>query len=313
MTVLWVPEKKRVLRPRTRDFLRKLIHDERGLLFPPASSYHAWSVDNWGTNPSATPGTSVTPGASNAQGSWTQLLTALANEATGFYVQVHSGATSGAAKNQLLDIGIDPAGGTSYTAVIQNFVIGASPALTVAGAREFFFPLRIPAGATVAARIRGSSGTAGTVRVAIRMYGQPSAKWALPMGSYTQTMGTIDTATSLGQSITPGNAADGSWIDLGATTLPLWWWQLGYQINNATITAEYTYFEVAAGDASNKMTLLKVMHGGTTGETAGLALQTQLCWHAAYKPVPAGANIYVRARCNNAPDTGYNVCVVGVG
>lgn len=308
-----VPKARRPIRVKSKDFLKKLALDERGSLRPQPSSMHAWAVDNWGTNPAATIGTAVTPGSSNALGSWTQLLSALTYAATGFYIQVHSGATSGAAKLHLLDIGIDPAGGSSYTAIIQNFVIGSSPALTVAGNREHFFPLRIPAGATVAARIRGSNATAGTVRIAIRAYGRPSVPWALPVGSYTETLGSITTGSTLGQSITPGNAADGGWADLGTTTLPLWWWQLGYQINNTTITAEYTYLELAYGDASNKVTIFKIMHGGTTGETAGLAAQTQLCWHAAYNPVAAGENIYVRARCNNSPDTGYNVSVVGVG
>jgi hypothetical protein len=30
-------------------------------------------------------------------------------------------------------------------------------------------------------------------------------------------------------------------------------------------------------------------------------------------PVPAGVNIYIRGRCNGAPDTGYNATVIGIG
>lgn len=246
------------------------------------------------------------------QGSWTQLATALSNEAIGFYIQVHAGATSAAAKPQLMDIGIDPAGGTTYTAIISDMQIGASPAITAAGAREHYFPLRIPAGATVAARIRGANATAGTVRIAIRFYGRASNGLALPCGAYSQTLG-ADTATSLGTAITPGNASDGGWADLGATTRDMWWWQLGYVVNNATVTAEYTYLEVAYGDASNKTSIFSVMHGGTTSETCGLAAQTQLLWPVAYRPVAAGDHIYVRGRCNNSPDTGYSVTVTGVG
>lgn len=273
-----------------------------------------WNYDNWGANPAATIGTSVTPGASNTLGSWTQLASAanIANEVVGFYLQVHTGATSAASKPQLLDIGIDPAGGTSYTAIISGFQIGESPALSVAGAREHYFPMRIPAGASVAARIRGANATAGTVRIAVRFYGRPSGPLALPVGSFSETLGAV-TATSLGTSFTPGNAADGSWVDLGATTRDMWWWQVGYVVANGTVTAEYTYIEVAFGDASNKDTIFKVMHGGTTGETCGLAAQTQLLWPVAYCPVKAGEHIYVRGRANNAPDTGYSATVVGIG
>lgn len=272
-----------------------------------------WLYDNWGANPSATIGTSVTPGASNALGSWTQIASAanIANDVAGFYMQVHTGATSGAIKDQLFDIGVDPAGGTSYTAVISNLYVGESPALSAAGAREFYFPLAIKAGSSVACRVRGSNATAGTVRVAARFYGRRSGVLA-PVGCFTETLG-ADTTNSRGTSFTPGNAADGSWVDLGATTSAMWWWQLGYGVSNATVTAEYTYIEIAFGDASSKATIFKVMHGGTTAETCGLAAQTNLLSIAAYCPVAAGDHIYVRGRCNNAPDTGYYANVVGVG
>lgn len=282
-------------------------------LMPLGLSAYTFTVDNWGTNPGSTAGTSVTPGASNSEGSWTQIASAanIAQDCYWLYLQVHSGATSAAAKNHLLDIGIDPAGGTSYTAFVSNLQVGASPALTAAGAREFIFPIFIKAGSSVAVRIQGSNATAGTVRVMARFYGQPSRPEHVPVGTIAQTFGTI--TNSNGQSFTPGNAADGSWVDLGATSTPLWWFQVGYGIDNATITAEYTYLEVAWGDGTNKHSMFKVMHGGTTGETAGLAAQTQMLACAAYNPVPAGVNIYIRGRCNNAPDTGYHATVIGIG
>ena len=40
--------------------------------------------------------------------------------------------------------------------------------------------------------------------------------------------------------VTPGNAADGTWTSLGTTSRDLWWWQVGYQIDNTVVTAEYT-------------------------------------------------------------------------
>lgn len=285
------------------------------MLARPRASATFWKYDNWGPNPSATnTGSSITPGASNAQGSWSQLASSanIANEVGAIHFRAYGGATSTAAKPQLLDVGIDPAGGTSYTPILSDMQIGMSPALTSPGAMEFFFPIRIPAGASVAARIRGANATAGTVRLPTTFYGRASNGLALPVGSFTETLG-ANTGTSLGTSITPGNAAEGSWTDLGATTRDMWWWQLGYCINNSTVTAEYTYFELAFGDASNKTSIFKVMHGGTTTESVGLSYLSHLLWPAAYCPVKAGEHIYVRARCINAPDTGYSVTVTGVG
>ncbi len=283
------------------------------MLYPAYPSSTGWTYDNWGTNPSATPGTPVTPGPSNVEGSWTAIASSanIANDVYGFYLEVSGGASSTNAKNQLLDIGVDPAGGTSYTAIISNLVIGASPLLTAAGNREHFFPMFIKSGSSVAARIQGSNATAGTVRVIVKFFGKPSDPTMLPTCTYSETIGTI--TNSSGVSFTPGNAADGSWVSLGTTSKPLWWWQLGYQIDNGTITAEYTYIDLAYGDGTNKHTIFRVQHGGTTGETCGLQMQTQLCHFAAVKPVPGGSTIYVRGRCNNAPDTGYNAVAVGCG
>lgn len=282
------------------------------MLYVPKQSYQSFTYDNWGANPSATIGTSVTPGTSSAEGSWTQVASSgnIAQDVYGFYLKIFAGATSGASKLHVLDIGVDPAGGTSYSAVITDLVCGDSPSLTVAGNREHYFPFFIKAGSSVAVRISGSNATPGTVRVAMRFYGVLSNQMQFPAGTYSESYGVTGTA---GTSITPGNAADGSWVSLGTTSNPIWWWQLGYQIDNTTITAEYTYLTLAVGDASNKKNVFTIMHGGTTGETCGLAAQTQMLWHAAYQPVPAGTNVYVRGRCNNAPDTGYQVGVIGIG
>lgn len=282
-------------------------------LHPVGLSAYNFTYDNWGANPASTIGTSVVPGSSNIEGSWTQIASSanIAQDCYWLYMQVHSGAVSGQDKNMLLDLGIDPAGGTSYTAFLSNLNISMAPALTVAGAREFVFPIFIKAGSSVAVRAQTNHATAGTVRVAARFYGKPSRPEAVPVGTISQTFGTI--SGSVGQAVTPGNATDGSWVDLGTTTTPLWWFQVGYGINGITVTAEYTYIEVAWGDASNKHPMFKVMHGGTTGETCGLAAQTQMLACAAYNPVPAGANIYIRMRCNNAPDANYHANVVGIG
>lgn len=283
------------------------------MLASPGLSAYNFTYDNWGANPATTFGTSVTPGATNAEGTFTQVASSanIAQDCYWMHVVVHTGATSGAAKNHLLDIGVDPAGGTSYTAIITNLDVGASPAVTVAGSKEYVFPFYIKSGSSVAVRIQGSNGTAGTVRVAVKFWGQPTRPEVVPVGSFSETFGTI--TNSNGNSFTPGNAADGSWVDLGTTTNPLWWFQIGTGLDNTIITAEYTYVDVAWGDASNKHLMFRDIIGGTTGETTGVLTTTNLHAFAAYNPVPAGTHIYIRGRCNNAPDTGYHATVIGIG
>lgn len=285
------------------------------MLMPQGLSRFNWTFDNFGTNPGATPGTSVTPGISNAEGSWTQLATSgnMAVDTFGFWLRVSDNAvaTPTTGKNFLIDIGVDPAGGTSYAAVISNLVVGSAGPITAAGGHRFFFPLFIKAGSTVAARIQGSHGTGTASRVGVKFYGRPSNPAAVPVGSFSETIGTI--TNSNGVSFTPGNAADGSWTSLGTTAKAMWWWQLGYQIDNGTITAEYTYIDLAYGDASNKHLILRKMHQGTTSEQTGAIVDTTDLAYEAFCPVPAGATMYVRGRCLNAPDTGYNAVAVGIG
>jgi hypothetical protein len=283
------------------------------MLLPAGFSYYGFRYDNWGANPGGSIGTSVVPGASNVEGSWTQIASSanIAQDCYWIYLLIHSGATSTAQKDHLVDIGVDPAGGTSYTAIISNIDCGASPSLTSSGSRQFSFPFFIKAGSSVAVRVQGSNATAGTVRVAAQFFGQPSAPENVPIGAISQTFGTI--SGSAGPTVTPGNAADGSWVDLGATSTALWWWQMGYGISNGTVTIEYTYFEVAFGNVTNKHTIFKCMHVGNTTENVGLAIAPQASMPAAFCPVPAGQNIYVRARCSDAPDTGYHANVIGIG
>lgn len=284
------------------------------MLFPSGLSRFSFTYDNWGANPSATPGMVVTPGASNVEGSWTAVASSsdIAQDCYWIGIRIAEGATSSQIKSHLLDVGVDPAGGTSYTEVISNIVCGAAFSTSNRqGGHFFLFPIFIKAGSSVAVRIQGSNVTAGTVRVCIKFYGQPSDPDNCLVGTFAETIGSI--ASSQGTSFTPGNAADGSWTSLGTTTNNLWWWQICYQVSNTTVTVEETYIDIAYGDASNKVLIMRIMHIGSAIEECGPLIPYNLNFLEAYCPVPAGSNIYVRGRCLNAPDTGYNAVAIGIG
>lgn len=287
------------------------------LIIPKASVTNLWA-DNWPATPSITSGTTVTPGTSGAEGAWAECLsdTVITDDVKFIKIWMIFTTAPVAPKNAFLDIGIDPAGGTSYTAIINNIVCGSSGTMiTAAGPRAWSFPLNIPSGSAIAARIRGVSGTPGSARIYMRAYMRHSMPEWHPVGQFSETVGVTETTAVDATSFTPGNAADGTWASLGATARDLWWWQLAHQIDNATITAEYTYIDLGYGDgtAGGTTTIMRQMHGGTTGETVGLALQEQDVSYAAYYPLPAGTTMYVRGRCNNAPDTGYQAAALAVG
>ncbi len=285
------------------------------MLAAPGLSSYGFTYDNWGANPSITPGTSITPGASNVEGSWTGVAASsdITRDCYWVSVCVNTGATSTAQKDHLLDIGVDNAGGTSYTAVISNIVCGESGGVGDAfGPHRFVFPLFIKSGSSVAVRIQGNNATAGTVFVAVKFYGDPSNSENVPVGQYSETIGTI--TNSGGVSFTPGNAADGAWVSLGTTARDLWWWQLGAQLSSAAMTSSrFTYVDLAFGDATNKIIIQRQLFGQASLENACDAIKENLNWLNCYRPVPAGGTLYVRGRGNTTVTSGWNAVAIGMG
>lgn len=267
---------------------------------------------NGGTNPSANPGTSIVPGASNVEGSWTSVATGsnIAEDIFGVWLQVQGGNTSGQQKDHLLDLGVDPTGGTSYTAIVSNVICGYSDA-SVRGCANHYFPIYIKAGSQVAVRIQGSNATAGTVIVWATFWGKPTRPERVPVGFVSETIGTI--TGSAGVSFTPGNAADGTWVSLGSTTRTLWWWQLCAQLSNGTIATERTYVDLAVGDGSTFDIIVNDYQLSSTGTSEVLSRPSIGPCIRGYRELPAGATLYVRGRCNTAPTSGYNAVAIGIG
>lgn len=273
-----------------------------------------WSLSNY-TAPSATPGTSVTPGASNAEGSWTQLFTGaqVVTDVYDLFIAISGGNTSAAAKNHLLDIGIDTSGGSSYAQVVQNILCSQSQA-TVVGACQFRFPIFIPAGSSIAVRVRGSNATAGTVRVVAKLFGRPTHPEYIFCGNKVKTLGAVE-ASSLGTSFTPGNATYGSWASLGQLTdMAGKFVQLGMGVNNGTITAQYTFVDL--GISSNNTTFSSLGMERTLGfyntaEIASWFLDEPL--FRGFVEIPRNWYLGVRGYCNTTPATGYNALAHVVG
>jgi hypothetical protein len=283
------------------------------MLAAPGLSSYGFLTDNWSGSFSTTEGTGVTPGASNAEGSWTQILAAASVTKDVYWLRLSlvGGTTTNQDKSQLMDIGVDPAGGTSYTAVISNIVMGFSSATYATPAPSFIFPILVRAGSSIAVRVQGSNATAGTVIVTMTAWGDPSHPELVPVGQFSETIGTI--TNSSGGSFTPGNGVFGSWASLGTTTRDLWWWQMGTQASNAAYASTQTVVELAYGDGSNKHLITKQANIQSGSEIMLAGPDLSLFMPSAYRPVPAGSTIYVRAICSGAPSANWNATAIGIG
>ena len=260
---------------------------------------------------STTPGTSITPGASGVEGSFTEFGpdASLTSETSYLVITLSGGGANANSKQHLLDIAYDAAGGTTYDQfIVQDLACGASGTFGVgSGPRSFHFPCRIPAGAAVAARLQGSNATAGTVLLLAYFYGKPSRPELWRPSAYSETLGY--SSGTLGASFTPGNSgAFGSWVSLGTTAKKHFWAQLGVQVDNGTISSQATRCQLAVGDGSNKHVIIDTMIETNSSETTFSPLQTPCTWE-----IPAGAELWVRGNCSGTAATGYNATVALFG
>lgn len=260
------------------------------------------------TGPSTTPGVSVTPG-NGSKGTYVQLASGanLTQDVYGIWINVNTGSTSATARPIRLDLGLDPAGGTSYTAKIPNILCGASAALATGMGYRYYFPLFIKAGTSVGVCAQGIE--TATLRVWAKFYQRPTNPDLVRAGMWAETVGTLSGAD--GVSFTPGNSGtEGSWASLGTSVRACWWWQVSCQINNGTITALAYFIDLAWGDGTNKTMIQEnvplIIPG--TAETINF-------WNAqvGFADVPAGATLYVRGTCSGTAVTGFSALAHGIG
>ena len=281
-------------------------------LYVPVGPDFQWTYSNSSaTRPTTTGfGTTITSGAANTMGSWVQVAAAgtITQDVYGISIFFSNGATSAATRNTLVDVGVDEAGGTAYLVRIPYLVAGHANTYSLGGI-SYYFPLYIPKGSTVALRSQGTTAS-GTVSAYVTVYGQPRRPDAVRCGSQVFAFGTT-TATSSGTVLTLGTVAEGAWTQIGtATTMPLWWWQLGYTCIDTTMTASALHFDIGAGNASFKKVLLENILVQTTA-----AEQVTISQHTtgAYNNVATGDLIYVRGQSAATPDTSPGVIVYGLG
>lgn len=218
-----------------------------GLLVPPWY-FNDCSDNLTGTPVSGTPGTGIAAGTSSSDGTSTAVLTALAHDVHFLVVALGGYGAAGVNANTLFDVLVDPAGGTSWTAFINDLVCGMTPppATTNAGIQVYYyFPVFIKSGTSVGGRARQSgTGAVANPRVMMWAFGNPSRPDAWWCGSGVETLGAVPTS-SQGTTITPGaSGVAGTWTTIGTSTHPYGALQFGIQGPDGTATAKGGYWEL---------------------------------------------------------------------
>jgi hypothetical protein len=192
-------------------------------------SFGRWT-DNLGTfTDGRSYGTVYLAGTGAVDATAATLLTALSHDCE-YMVLGFSGFGANAVNTAtLLDILYDPAGGTSWTELISDLLVGmlgSTVDMAVAAGQQgvplmFHFPIWIPAGSSIGVRAKmvDSNPLAISSRIVIMVGGDnrnPASWWC---GQKVETVGTFNQAACRGQSITPGASSviAGSWTNLGST------------------------------------------------------------------------------------------------
>jgi hypothetical protein len=272
-----------------------------------------WSLSSIeGTRPSLTSmGTAVTPG-SGVKGSYSaQILTGaqIAHDCFGILVSFNSGTSTGAARNIVADIGIDAAGGTSYTVKIPDLIASnAATYLSHNGGIHYYFPLRVKAGSSIACRANSSAVTGFNCWVEV--FGRPVDRRAVWAGDEVIAYGITG---NTGTTVTAGTVSDGAWTSLGTTTRDHFWWQHGFMSTDTAIAAAQTYHcDVAIGTSTSALRVA-IKDGYwvmNTSEASGGPGAAGL--RPCVTTTKAGEIVYGRAQAATTPDTGLSMAAYGV-
>jgi hypothetical protein len=260
-----------------------------------------------------TAGATITP-AQNAFGSYATILAgaSVTDDVYAMEIQVCGIGVAASGKDSLLTIGIDPAGGTSFTDLIPNLVVsGASFNMdgNDVGAVGYWFPIFIKAGASIGGKGSVNNATVGTQRVSIKLHSWPKYPHLIRVGGFVTSIGIV-AASSRGTTVVPGSTgAEGTWTSLGTPTLAHWFWQLGMGVNDSTMSAEVLYADLAYGDSGTKIPIIQNLRYTVDASEMVANMISPLC----EREVPANVEIFGRLSCNQAPNSNYSMSAYGLG
>jgi hypothetical protein len=273
-------------------------------MFAPNPITFAYATESYSGNSAVAPGATVTMGFSNTPGTAVALIgTALTHDVELLEITVSvstATALSGANTSAIIDILIDPAGGTSWDTtniLIEGLMVGHMDinGSGFLGSRRWNFPLWVPAGATIAA-IGQTSVASGAADVIVKAtaYGgvsDPSKYWC---GTKVDAIG-LTKASSKGTSVTPGTDPTwGSYTSIGSATTRRYGCLIPYANPNAT-TVSNVSMQMELGISSTKIGKTFNWNQSTTERSSDFIEDKRI-----FVDVPEGTQLQARMRGSTA-------------
>lgn len=255
---------------------------------------------NMGTMATTMPGTTITgSGTAHVKGSVSQLLSALTHDVDLVWIGLSNGNSSAIDVGILVDIVIDPAGGTAWDTtnplipnLLGSFVTNRAGG-TAGPQKNYVFPLFIPKGASVGARCQ-SSAISRTINVNILCHGLNTNPGAFWRGTRVVATGP-NTGTSEGTDHTAGNTnAFSTWTNFGSTLgSAAGALQLGIGGSDAGSTA--IGYEFQAGVASQPLTSRYLSMASTEQNQMSMDVPV-------FAALPSGTQLQVRGRASGTAE-----------
>lgn len=268
-----------------------------------------------GTRPVSAYGSPVTPDATqNAYGAWTSYgVPSDLYETT--MIDVFVSSVSSASRLTMIDIGMDVAGGTSFTSIHSSGsldLVAGQPGAYNDGAAargvRWRLPFRFPKGATIGVRGKQNNATPAAFRVAVRAWGKPIAPHLSWYATTVEKFGTSVLGGSQGTAITPGTSSDGAWTAIGSvTTKPIRFLTFGYAIDSASFGGVGYHVDVGYGDVSDPTIVIADAHVETSSaEALWFDRPGEFC------DIPIGKQLYARVQSGTATvDANHSIALYG--
>lgn len=263
-------------------------------------------VLSYGITGGTTNTVAVTAGSANVKGSWAEITAATTDDINGFYLDICSDTIT-VISDYLMDIGIGSAGNEEI--IIPDILYSIGLSLDLDFILKISFPIQIPAGTRIAARVQSTTGS-NVARVSIAA--MPHFLTAPIVGQEVFTIGAAS-ADSGGIQVDPGGTANtkGSYVEMTSSTSEDFRaiMILQGQQANTNQRVNRVFFDVAVGASSSEEIILPDI------VTRVLALEV-IDGLRDFIPVyiPAGTRLAIRAQSsdNNATDRLIDYVIYGL-
>jgi hypothetical protein len=241
-------------------------------------------------------GTVTANTAAHTKGAWQQLIASTSAQGSWLHVACTSFNTLATDTASLVDIAIGASG--SEVPIVSNVAVGG------ASNTYFTFPVQIPSGSRVSARIQSvvTGGKTGGVTV----YVVDAGDYALSPTS-VDVIGT-DTATSKGTDFT---GSSGTWVEATASTAQRYRAvSIVTSLHDADVaTINNTVADVGVGAAGSEVAFGNLRFSTNANELIAVSQPNPIDPHG--RDIPAGSRLAVRHAITANPSK-YGFCLIGI-